>query len=334
MPDNAGERGSASDVDGAEAGSAPALPQAQIIAAHLAMLSFAFLVSTSFTVGAAITDTLDPAVLTFLRMVIASVILMGLLVVQTGRFRAPAPSAIAGYLWLALLLCVFFVAMFTALRLTSPLAAGAVITLVPPITALWSRLILGQSLSGYQWGTLIIAAFAALWVVARGDLARLAVLGFGKGEVIFFFGCTAYAAYSPSVRKLHGARHDGQHDGRHDGRSLLEMTAWVMAGSVALLGVYARREIIATHWSALPLTTYLGVTYLAVFTTAISFYLMQFATLRLPSAKVMAYTYLIPALVLAQNVLLGSSLPPPSVLAGVLVIASAVFLLQRSARWS
>jgi pimeloyl-ACP methyl ester carboxylesterase len=68
--------------------------------------------------------------------------------------------------------------------------------------------------------------------------------------------------------------------------------------------------------------------HLTIFSTAISFYLLQFGSIRLPAAKVMAYTFLIPAFVLLQETALGDPWPSLSICAGVLVIASAMAMLQ------
>jgi len=55
--------------------------------------------------------------------------------------------------------------------------------------------------------------------------------------------------------------------------------------------------------------------------------LLQFASLRLPSAKVMAYTYLTPTWVAGWQAALGHGLPGEMVLVGVALTAAALFLL-------
>ena len=56
--------------------------------AHGAMLVYAFLVSTSFPVGAAITHDLDPVVLTCLRFACAA-LTFSLVVTAAGEWRRP-----------------------------------------------------------------------------------------------------------------------------------------------------------------------------------------------------------------------------------------------------
>lgn len=285
--------------------------------AHLAMMCFAFLISSSFTVGEAIAPAIDPVVLTFLRFALAAVIFGGLILLGQGGVKIPRPVFIPRYIWLSFLLAFYFVTMFEALRWTDALSTSAVFTLVPPMTVVISWIVLRQRLSLVQCGALAVAGAAAVWVLFDGDIERLLGFSLGRGEVIFFVGCIAFAAYSPSVRRLAA------------GQNLIEQTFWTLVAGTVLLLSYGWRPIAATDWAALPVTVYLGALHLTIFTTAASFYLLQFASIRLPSAKVMAYTYLIPALVLAQETVLGEPWPTWPVLAGVLVITSAMVVLQR-----
>ena len=70
--------------------------------------------------------------------------------------------------------------------------------------------------------------------------------------------------------------------------------------------------------------------YLTLFSTASSFFLLQYATLRLPSAKVMAYSYLTPAWVMLWELGFGSSLPPVPVLLGIMATVVALLMLLRN----
>ncbi len=286
--------------------------------AHLAMLVFAFLISSSFTVGQAITAALDPIALTFMRFVFAGLIFLVILLASGRSLSRPSLPDLARYGWLALLLILYFVLMFEALRWTDALSTGVIFTLAPPMTVLMSWLVLGQRFSARECAALGIAAIAAVWVMFDGSLEKLTSFSLGKGEIIFLIGAACYAAYSPSVRKLHRSQ------------NLVDLTLWTLIAGLVLLAVYGWQIILDVNWPELPGYVYLGIVHLAVFTTAMSFYLIQYASLHLPSGKVMAYTYLIPAFIVLQNIVLGAPWPSVSVLAGVLVIASAMIILQRS----
>ena len=60
-----------------------------------------------------------------------------------------------------------------------------------------------------------------------------------------------------------------------------------------------------------------------------TFVLLQYAALRLPSAKVMAYTYLVPSWVILWEMALGRPAPPMAILGGVALTVLALVLLLK-----
>ena len=299
---------SSGSVTGASAGQARA---------HGAMLVYAFLVSTSFPVGAAITRGLDPVVLTCLRFALAA-LTFAAVVTAAGEWRRPSLGGLLRYAAISLTMAGFFVLMFEALRWTDPLSAGALFTLTPLTTAAIGYLAVRQRCSAGQLACLLLGALAAAWVVFDGRVERLLALDLGYGEWLFLGGVLCFAAYSPAVKRL------------HRGESLLLVTFWVLVCGAVLLGLYSAPEILATDWAAVSGGVYLGVAYLAVCNTAVTFTIAKYASLRLQAFKVMAYTYLTPAFVVLLEGALGQGWPSASVIAGIVATAAVTLLLQRT----
>jgi len=155
-------------------------------------------------------------------------------------------------------------------------------------------------------------------VIFRGDLAAMMAFDIGRGEMIYFFGCIAHALYTPMVRKLN----------RGEGAAVFTF-GMLVAGSLILV-VVGFDDIRATDWTALPAMVWITIGYLTLFSTASSFFLLQYATLRLPSAKVMAYSYLTPAWVMLWEIGFGSVLPPAPVLLGIGATVVALLMLLRN----
>jgi drug/metabolite transporter (DMT)-like permease len=103
----------------------------------------------------------------------------------------------------------------------------------------------------------------------------------------------------------------------------------LVAGSLILI-VVGFDDIRSTDWLALPAMVWITIGYLTLFSTASSFFLLQYATLRLPSAKVMAYSYLTPAWVMLWEIGFGSLLPPAPVLLGIGATVIALLMLLRN----
>jgi drug/metabolite transporter (DMT)-like permease len=145
------------------------------------------------------------------------------------------------------------------------------------------------------------------------------LLGFdiGWGEVIYFVGCVAHALYTPLVRQLNRGEH-----------VVMFSFGTLVAGAILLL-IYAAPQIVATDWMTLPSIVWITLIYVSVFATTSTVILLQFATLRLPSAKVMAYTYLVPSWVIVWEIVMGNGVPSALVLGGVALTVLALWMLLR-----
>ncbi len=296
------------------AGAAP--PARAAALGHLAMLGFAGLVAGSFSLGALAANHIAPTALTALRFLIAAVAMAALVLAGPG-FRRADLVAPWRYGLLGGLFALYFVLMFEALKTAPPVSTAAVFTLTPLMAAGFGWLWLRQRLTRRIGVALGIGAVGAIWVIFRADLSALLAFQPGRGEAIFFLGCIAHAAFTPLVVRL------------NRGEPALVGTALVMAGGLAVLAVVAAREIAATDWTGLPPIVWITAAYLGIATTALSFFLLRFAALRLPSAKVMAYTYLVPVFVILWELALGGALPPVLVLPGILLTVVALLLLLK-----
>ncbi len=285
--------------------------------AHGAMLLFCLLISTSFTVGALITDAVEPVAMMFARFVLAGLVMGAVVVCLRVPIRITPLDGLR-YAFLGTLISVYFVAMFEALRWTTPVNTGAIFTLVPLIAAGFAYILMRQKVAPRQLAILGMAATGALWVLFGGSIEALARFQIGRGEAIFLVGALSYGFYTAANRWL------------HRGEPILTITFWSIIAGALVLFVAGFAVIRATDWTNLPVGVWLGLVHLAVMNTAASFFLVKYATTRLPAAKVTAYTYLLPVFVAFQQGALGLGWPSLSVLAGVAVIALAMVLLQRT----
>lgn len=288
---------------------------------HLAMLLFSALVAGSFSLGAMVANLISPEALTAPRFAIAAGMLAGAALVAGPGFARAHLAAPWRYFLLGGIFAIYFVLMFEGLKTATPVAAAAVFTLTPVMTAGFGWVLLRQVTTARMAGALMIGAAGALWVIFRGDPAAALAFDLGRGEAVYFAGCVAHAAFTPMLRLL------------NRGEPGMVSTALVMAAGCILLVLWGWRDILATDWLALPGIVWVALLYVAIFASAVTFFLLQFAALRLPSAKVMAYTYLVPSWVILWELALGRAPPPALVLAGVgMTMVSLVILLKDEGR--
>ncbi len=221
------------------------------------------------------------------------------------------------YLVLGGLFAIYFGLMFEGLKTASPVSASAVFTLTPIMSAFFGYFLLRQITTFWMALALAIGAAGALWVIFRGDIAALLAFDIGRGEAIFFVGCIAHALYTPLVRKL------------HMGEPIVVFTFGMIVAGFIFLGFLGAPDLVQTDWVALPWYFWGGLFYLAICASSITFFLVQYATMHLPSAKVMAYTYLTPSWVIAWEFILTGTVPPALMLLGVAATIAALVMLLR-----
>ncbi len=285
---------------------------------HAQVLLGRALVATSFPVGAAITHGLAPELLIMVRFALASLLFAPYIIWRHG-FAIPSAKTLAGYALIGGCLVTFFWCMFAALRLTSALNAAALFTVLPCIAALYAAILVRERLGGRRLVALILGAIGALWVVFRGDLQLFLSLAFNKGDLIFLAGLFAMGLYTPLVQRFNKSE------------PAAVMTFWTMATGAVWLFLLSCFEVFRTDWSAVEFHVWSGIVYLAVFTTIISFFILQHATLQIGSTRAMSYGYLTPAFVVLIEWALGHGLPSAMTLPGVAVTIAAMLVLQSGA---
>lgn len=281
---------------------------------HAAMLLFAALISVSFTLGDLAAPHIAPSALTAARFALAAVII-GVLAapkMKRAHFRAPWRYPLVGGL-----LGLYFILMFEALRVADPISTSAIFTLTPIMSAVFGYLLMRQITTPAMAFALALAGLGALWVVFRADLQRLLGLDLGQGERLFLIGCAFHALYTPMGRLM------------NRGEPIFVYTFGGICGGLFVTMLWGWRDVLATDWVALPAIAWAAVLYLAISATAFTFFLVQFATLRLPSAKVMAYGYLVPSFVIVWEGVLGHGWVAMPVWLGVAATVAALLILLR-----
>ncbi|UDF28430.1 UNVERIFIED_ORG: DMT family transporter [Roseateles sp. XES5] len=281
---------------------------------HLAMLLFAVLIAGSFSFGGLAARYMEAEPLMLWRYILTIAVMAAL---AFGAFRIPLalPRQAWRFLLLGGLIAIYMLTMFMALEFTSPIATGAVFTLMPLLSAAFALPVLGQKTRPGVLAGLLIAAAGAVWVIFRGDIGAILAFDVGAGEMIFFVGVICHALYVPLIRRF------------DRGEPAVAFGFWVTVGATLWLIPPGVRGLLAVDFSALPLAVYAAVTYLAVVTTAGTFLLLQYASMRLPASKVLGYGYLTPSFIILLEGLLGHGWASLPVLAGALVTACGLALM-------
>ena len=286
--------------------------------AHALAILIVVIISTSFPLGEHITHGLDPAVLMCIRFILAA-ILMAPIVVWREGLSLPEPRAFPRYLALGAPLAFFFWCMFEALRYTSGLNTSALFTIVPGLSALFGAVLVGERLGSHRLAALFLGMIGALWIIFRGDPARLIALEVTIGDGIFLAGCVGFGIYGPLIKRL------------YRGEPVLVQTFWTLTAAALWLAAASNVKLWRTDWSEVEAVVWGGIVYLAILPTIVSFFLTQYTTLRIGATRVQAYSYGLPAIVLLLDLALGKTAPPLMTVPGLAIVLLASLVVQRGA---
>lgn len=284
------------------------------------MVASTLLIATSFPAVAAVAGALDSAVLTLLRFGLASLLFLPLVALRHGREMIPSGRSLMRYAALSAPLVAFFFAMFEALRTTTAVNTAALFTLVPSFAALFAFFLLRERFSGRQLIGLLVATFGAAWVVLRGDPARLLEFNLVIGDAYFFAGTAALGLYSTLVKRLHRCE------------PLAIMTFWTLVTGTGWLLLLSWTQLGSISWGEIDPEVFGVIGYLAVFVTLITFLLGQSAAVVIGPTRMMAYTYLNPAIVGVLAWALGDGALGWASLPGVALTLAAMVALQRRSK--
>ena len=281
------------------------------------MLGFSILIAGSFSLGSMVANDISPIALTAVRFVLAAFI-VGSIALFSGSIARKELTASWRYFVLGGTFSLYFILMFEGLKTASPVSAVAVFTLIPAMSCWLGFFILGQMVSGRTLLAVVIGATGSLWVVFRADFLALTMSSVGRGELIYFVGCVAHA-FMPILFR-----------GLNRGENPVMVTFGLLVSGALILCLFGAGEIIQTDWKGLPGLVWITIFYVAVFATAVTSVCLQFASMHLPAANVMAYTYLTPTWVLLWEIFLGHDMPPFWIWGGVLLTAVSVIVLLRA----
>ncbi len=287
-----------------------------VTASHALAILAMFIISTIFSLGDEIADTMPSSVLMALRFGLAALLFAPYIMWRYG-LRSPGLSGLWRYGLLALLSTLFFWSMFEGLKYTDSLNSGAISTTIPGFTAIYGAILMRERLGRYRWVAILLGLAGTLWVVFRGDPERLFALELSRGDALFFGGCVSMGLYAALIPKL------------HRGEPVPVMSFWIMAIVAAMFIAIAGGEFADVAWAVIDSGVWGAVAWLAVGPTMLTFFLIQSTSLVIGSTRVQSYSYLIPAFVLLFDWVSGRGLPSAMTIPGIVIVVLATLVIQR-----
>lgn len=258
--------------------------QFDYIKAHLLVLLATFLVAISFIVSEKIAGVVDPISLTLLRFVISFVALLPFILIIK-KYRIKIKNSLLKGLKISFFYSLFFVFLFKALETTTSLNTSTLFTLVPFTTALISYFFFKDKLSAYKNFIYLIGVLGTIIVILNGNLSEFKL--FNQGDLLFLVGVIFMSLYSVSTKYFHDSKND----------EVLVLTLSTLLGGIIWMTLAIVILDIPLMWEKIEYQHVNYIIYLGLGATLLTVFLYQQGTVILGPNKVMAYTYLNPAIV-------------------------------------
>jgi drug/metabolite transporter (DMT)-like permease len=282
---------------------------------YAVMVLQSVLASATYLVAKSVVHAADPFTLTLLRSLVAAAG-MGVLVAFRGGLPRVRREDYALVFWLSVLgIPVNQFCFLLGLRYTLPANAALLYAVTPLVVLLFSRIFLGEALTGRKIaGVLIGFTGVATVILSRGVDAGMEHIA---GDLIIFAGVLAWGIYSVFGKRLvlrYGA---------------FEATSLTMLVGAALFVPVGIVPAVGFPYGTLTGANWLQILYLGLITSVAAYSLWFYAIARLDVGKVALFTYLQPVLTtLLAVLLLGQPLTAGFVAGGAIALCG-VALAQR-----
>lgn len=286
----------------------------QTLADNLTLLIWVSLMASSFVVSEQLLPFANPIASTGLRFILAT--LMMLVLIKEVPLKRLTSKVLQHYSLISLCLVLFFLGLFEALKTTTALKTSVIYTLLPLFSVVFAYLTLKVVTPPKLVLAFIMGSIGAIWVLIAFTQEDFSLAQWQLGDSIFLAACCCLAMHVILIKKWTA-----------DVPATLGAFYIMLIGSILLLPfllLFGDLSNVAWQQEAFWQT----LLYLTVFTTMATFMLQQYLLKKVGPNRLLAFTYLIPTLVVIpqgiENIYnLNSALP------GICLTILALYLISK-----
>ncbi len=273
----------------------------------------------TFIAGKLLAGQVPPFSAAFLRFLLATLVLLLLCRQYNGSLPRLGRDDLLPILFLGLSGVFAYNAFFFAgLNWIEAGRAAVIVANNPVMIALFAALLFGEKLTSRTVLGIGLSVAGAVIVVIRGDVSQLVGGGVGRGELLIFGCVLSWTTYSLVGRRA-----------MRNLSPLVAVTCSAAAGTL-LLAPFALGEGLLSQVWFYSLEAWVSLIYLALFGTVIGFVWYYQGIMRLGSTRAGQFINFVPIAAVALSVgLLGEPLTS-SLLAGLLLVCSGLYLTNRT----
>lgn len=256
----------------------------QTLTDNLILFIWVSLMASSFVVSEQLLPYANPIASTALRFILAT--LMMLVFVKRALFKQITLKVLCHYTIISLLLVLFFLGLFEALKTTTAIKTSVIYTLVPLCSVVLTYLTLKVITPLKLIFAFIIGSVGAIWVLFSSTQQPISFEQWQVGDSIFLAACCCLSLHVILIKKW-----------ANKVPATLGAFLIMLLGSILLLPfLFWFGDLSHIAWQQKDFWQVL--LYLTVFTTVATFILQQYLLKKVGPNRLLAFTYLIPILVI------------------------------------
>lgn len=279
---------------------------------YILMVLATFLFAGAFIAGKLGSSQFSPVLMTFLRMGMATVILMPIMAFKEGFKITKSEFLLASVLGL-FGMTFYHLFFFTALKYTTASNASVINGTMPIVTTIIAFFMIKDKINKQQIFFILLAFFGVLTILTDWHLERLLELKFNIGDIIMFGGTISWALYSVLIKKYNKTL------------SALKLTSYTLFMCTIFVAPFALFEIFKYNSLDVPFNQYYPIIYMAIFPTVIGYTIQQACIKKIGPSTAALFVNLVPffSIILAV-IILKEPISPMSILSGGIIIFSVV----------
>ncbi|HXF47104.1 MAG TPA: DMT family transporter [Burkholderiaceae bacterium] len=270
-------------------------------------------------VGRALVGVFPPLALSFGRWLLALVILVpfvwrGLHAQRAALLRQWQPIALLGFTGVACYNTFQYLALQTSPATNVTLIAAS----TPAFVLIAGRLFFGAAVRAAQWAGAAVSLAGVVWVLAAGDLARLAAFAFAPGDLIMLAANASWTTYTWLLRKH-----------RPDLPLGPFLAAQIAVGAAAIAPFAALEGALGAARIACNAGTIAALAYVAILPSIVSFYVWDRGVARVGALLPVYFANLTPVFAAVLSGWLLGEAPQPFHIVGLTLILGGIQLASK-----
>jgi drug/metabolite transporter (DMT)-like permease len=214
-------------------------------------------------------------------------------------------------------MCINMLFFFKGLNLTTPINSSVITTITPIIVLVLAAILIKEKITLLKTVGIITGLAGALGLILFSSSEVRNASNIPLGNFLVLINATSYGLYLILVKPLTGKYHP------------VTLMKWLFSLAVIINLPFTLKEFTQVEWSSLPTEAILGMSFVVVGTTFLTYLLNVYALRQLSASTISAFVYLQPLIAIIYAVSTGAdSLNMLKIVAALLVFAG-VYMVTR-----